>query len=386
MSQTPLSPADILFSLLKRTSEIEEDASHSLKLRIGPFAKAAELSIRAFTPEELSTLFVDAALFASCCLPFADQMKDHERHHNEKTFPEFIERAFRRELASISYLAPLFTGASVSKIKCICAMAETVLDSIAIETRRPGGTDQFHRFLRRAFELMQNLTRIESKRLRDRKLESNPSSVWLEHSVYRAFDRMDEILGIDYERDRGMRVDPENHERLYEGAGLGVQTSYTSLLIALDELKLKVGARFVDLGSGYGRVGLVVGIVRPDIDFVGYEYVAHRVEASQNSALQAGLSGHVSFLTQDLSDLKFEIPEADVYYMYDPFSQETYLHVFNQLLAIAKKQPVMIVTKGNAGAWIENALCGAGWFSDRTGDTGTLGIFRSHANDTPDLE
>jgi predicted RNA methylase len=374
----PSRHARALFNLLKKNPAIES-APAIPKSEITAFAKIIETEIHGFSPEDLSGIFVDGALFASCCEALVARFKDYERAHDEAHFFEFAARAFQRELVSISYLAPLCENASSASFKRLATNAKVILDSLAIETRKLGATESYHRFLKKTFELIQTLTRSESLRLHTRisNATTNPEDTWLEHSIYRAFDRLDEIMGIDYTRDKGMWTDPQNHERLYEGAGLGVQTSYASLLILLDELKPEAGARFIDLGSGYGRVGLAVGIVRPDIDFIGYEYVPHRVEASQNSALQAGLSGHVSFITQDLAERSFQIPEADFYYMYDPFSQETYQHVFDQLMAIAQKSRVAIVTKGNAGAWIENALKGAGWTADRTGDTGTLGIFRS---------
>ncbi|MES2856886.1 MAG: class I SAM-dependent methyltransferase [Bdellovibrionota bacterium] len=195
---------------------------------------------------------------------------------------------------------------------------------------------------------------------------------------YRTFDALDEILGLDYERDIGMKIDPQNSERLYEGAGVGVQSSYTTLITALDAIGPAKGARFIDLGSGYGRAGMVVGILRPDMEFFGYEYVDHRIEVSKASALRAGLSEQVHFFTQDLAALDFEIPDADVFYLFDPFTEETYIHVFEQLKRMGLRKEIVVAAKGGAAVWFEKTVRGSkAWLDPKVIDIGTLRLFRS---------
>ncbi|MCM2282009.1 MAG: class I SAM-dependent methyltransferase [Bdellovibrionaceae bacterium] len=195
--------------------------------------------------------------------------------------------------------------------------------------------------------------------------------------LYRAFDALDDLFGIDYGRDRGMRIDPSQTERLYEGAGRGVQTSYESILIALADLAPRPHARMIDLGSGYGRVGLVVGLTRPDMDFIGYEYVCHRVEVSRACAERAGLTAQVKYHQQDLADPIFTIPPADIYYLFDPFTQDTYRHVFAQLKDLGRTRAVCVATKGFAQQWFAQAIDDANWEQPLVCDEGTLGIFRS---------
>lgn len=193
--------------------------------------------------------------------------------------------------------------------------------------------------------------------------------------LYRAFDPMDRILDIQYGRDDGMI--PSSAERLYEGAGVGVQTSYTTILKALRNLGLARGARLIDLGSGYGRVGLVTGLWREDLNFTGYEYVGHRVEASRASAARAGIGDRVNFVEQDLSAKDFAIPSAEAYYMFDPFSADTYLHVLNQLAAIGRDRAITVVTKADARRWFLDFVAGAGWGEPERLDEDTLLVFRS---------
>ncbi len=194
--------------------------------------------------------------------------------------------------------------------------------------------------------------------------------------LYRAFDPMDRILDIHYERDEGMKTSA-SPERLYEGAGVGVQTSYTTILKALGNLALSQGARLIDLGSGYGRVGLMTGLWREDLNFTGYEYVGHRVEVSCASAARAGIGDRVNFVEQDLADPNFAIPSAEAYYMFDPFNEATYQHVLRQLAAIGRERSVTVVTKADARTWFRDFVAGAGWREPERLDEDTLLVFRS---------
>jgi hypothetical protein len=194
---------------------------------------------------------------------------------------------------------------------------------------------------------------------------------------YRTFDAMDEILDLDYSRDVGMKTDSTTPERLYEGAGVGVQSSYTTLLALIQQISPAQGASFIVLGSGYGRAGLVVGLLRPDMEFIGYEYVEHRIEVSVRAAQRAGLSNRVKFYSQDLADPDFVIPVADIYYLFDPFTEDTYTHVFTQLKDIGRKYAITVAAKGGAAVWFEKAIVNGGWSNAEKYDVGTLSLFRS---------
>jgi precorrin-6B methylase 2 len=225
-----------------------------------------------------------------------------------------------------------------------------------------------------ALRLMSELFEFEHQMNLDKKEQGQQLGL----SLYRTFDMLDEIFNLDYVAEKEMSVSLDEKERLYEGAGVGVQTSYSTVLVALRYLNPAKGSRFIDLGSGYGRVGLVVGLMRPDIDFVGYEFVNHRVGIAEAATVNLGLDQHVKFITQDLSSLsEFKIPIADTYYIYDSFSESTYNHVLSQLVEIAQKRKITIVTKGNARQWMENSTFKSKWAPAQQLDDGNLCIFRA---------
>ena len=138
-----------------------------------------------------------------------------------------------------------------------------------------------------------------------------------------------------------------------------------------------MGSSIVDLGSGFGRVGLVYSLLRPDIKFIGYEYVPHRVEVSSNAARSLDLEANLRFKVQDLSSQLFKIPIADVYYLYDPFTEETYQYVLKQITELSKKRKITVVTKGNARSWLTEIACKNSWPDPLVIDKGNLCICRS---------
>lgn len=195
--------------------------------------------------------------------------------------------------------------------------------------------------------------------------------------LYRAFDALDEVLDIDYRETKLMMPKSDGSERLYEGGGIGVQTSYSTILKVLEHLQLSEKAHLVDLGSGFGRVGLTTGLWREDLRFSGYEFVGHRVDAANASALRAGLGDRVQFLQQDLSDLSFQIPAADAYYLYDPFSVSTYEHVFARLSQLGRERKTAIIAKAGAKDGFQRCMDSREWHPPEPIDEGTILLYRS---------
>lgn len=189
----------------------------------------------------------------------------------------------------------------------------------------------------------------------------------------RAFDDFDFVFGLRFDDDEVLKTDLGL--RLYEGGGAGVQTSYASILTLLKHLAPKKGARFVDLGCGFGRLGLAGGMWREDLNFTGYEFVPHRAAGASRAAERMGLQSHVDFHSQDLGDAAFKIPEADFYYLYDPFTDEVYRHVMARLMEVSNSREVTVITKGDAGRRFQEAT--RGWRPAEKIDADGLLIFRS---------
>jgi hypothetical protein len=192
----------------------------------------------------------------------------------------------------------------------------------------------------------------------------------------RTFDQLDQIFNIDYQDEKNS-LRQVSKERTYQGSGVNVQSSYATLLNILRNTKRETKITIVDLGAGYGRLGFVVGILYPQYFFIGYEIIQHRVDSANITALQFEISDRVQFTTQDLSALDFIIPDADIYYMYDPFIVETYHHVLEQLVKIGNRKKITIITKGNAGKMLIDQNLSSHWQGTKYFEFGNIAVFES---------
>lgn len=201
-------------------------------------------------------------------------------------------------------------------------------------------------------------------------------------ALSRAFDRMDEVFGLNYRREDGVHSVNPGGERLYEGTGVGVQTSYAMLIEVLERIDPPARASIIDLGSGYGRLGLVSGLWRADITFAGYEFVSHRVQLAGEAAQRSGISDRVKFHHQDLRNGAFQIPEADVYYMYDPFSDDTYERVLGGLRDLGRRRSIAIVTKGIPPERFSDFVKKDGFAETAVFDGGNVRLLRNQPSGT----
>lgn len=141
---------------------------------------------------------------------------------------------------------------------------------------------------------------------------------------------------------------PTLHKGVQTWVGLDLQTlqtPYSECLRILQLLKIKPYQHVIDLGAAYGRMGVVIGGLYIKNSFTGYEYVKGRVEEGNRVMKELGFS-RCQLIEQDLFDPKFELPEADIYFIYDYGQVEHIDHTLKQIEAVAHKRPVKIVVRG----------------------------------------
>jgi len=122
-------------------------------------------------------------------------------------------------------------------------------------------------------------------------------------------------------------------------------TPYTEIRSILEILKLRPGSILVDLGAGYGRMGLVIERHYPEISFLGYEWVAARVEAAQALFPQTPLT-RVHLIVADLNDPDFKPISADAYFIYDFGSRAAIEKTLQDLRSIARERSITVVGRG----------------------------------------
>lgn len=101
----------------------------------------------------------------------------------------------------------------------------------------------------------------------------------------------------------------------------------------------------IDIGSAYGRVGIVSKAFFPKSVFYGYEIVKKRMsEASRVSELY-GLNFQLS--NQNVLDDDFDLPKCSVYFIYD-FSHFMHIKaILNKLEKLIGNHKFILIAKGD---------------------------------------
>lgn len=124
-----------------------------------------------------------------------------------------------------------------------------------------------------------------------------------------------------------------------------LQTPYLEIREMFDLLNPSAGEKVVDLGAGYGRLGLWLKVFYPEVDFVGYEYVKERVLAGSRILHEWGCS-RALLLEQDLTHPEFILPEADYYFIYDYGKIDHIRHTLDQLDRMADRRMFKVIARG----------------------------------------
>lgn len=124
-----------------------------------------------------------------------------------------------------------------------------------------------------------------------------------------------------------------------------LNTPYAELIRLCEVLKPAAGTHMLDLGAGYGRLGLILSEMCPGVSFTGYELVSERVDEGNRVFLERGLS-HCKLITQDLTDPGFKIPEANYYFIYDYGKVAHIRQTMKQLEVLADKIKFKVIARG----------------------------------------
>jgi len=151
-------------------------------------------------------------------------------------------------------------------------------------------------------------------------------------------------------------------ERIFAGAPPDfIFTHWRSLETLVAWMAPRPGERWIDLGAGNGRLGFELAFRVPGVAFHGFEIVAERIDPARRSARALALPETIAFVEQNLADPSFALPEGDVYFLYDPFSTETYATIVGRLREIASARPIRVVALGNANVHFRDAA----WLAPR---------------------
>ncbi len=173
---------------------------------------------------------------------------------------------------------------------------------------------------------------------REAQLHSRLVDEWLGLHVDETENKIAKNAGLSWEehRERWSGLNPDS-----------LQTPYTEFRAILELLKLQPGQTVVDLGSGYARMGFVIGAHYPESFFVGYEIATERVQETQK-ALERFNYKNVKMLYQDLARSDFVPIQADYYFIYDFGSAQSIHKTLLDLKILAQQRAITVVGRGRA--------------------------------------
>lgn len=128
-----------------------------------------------------------------------------------------------------------------------------------------------------------------------------------------------------------------------------LQTPYSELSdivsFIVNKLMPVSGSKFVDLGAGYGRLGFVLQQLAPEINFMGFEYVAERV-AEGSRILKLYGCDRAGLYTQDILQKNFTLPDAQFFFIYDFGFPAQIRELLKRLESIAQAKDLIVVARG----------------------------------------
>ena len=132
-------------------------------------------------------------------------------------------------------------------------------------------------------------------------------------------------------------------EEIWYSPNAGQQTSWSNLLKVVERMKLPWSRSegVADLGSGLGRLGILIGALFPHIPFTGIEIVGERVQNANRAARDFRFE-NVRYVTANLADPNVELPLVEHIYMYNPTTPRTSEIVTKKLLELSKRIRIQV--------------------------------------------
>jgi len=184
--------------------------------------------------------------------------------------------------------------------------------------------------------------------------------------------------------------DDSNRKQHYQGTqtwiGLhpqALQTPYNDIYDALDVLKNLDSSidveHIVDIGSGYGRVGLVMNSLFPKAQFTGFEVLKKR-EIEANRVYATLDVANCRVVNQDVLEEDFKLPSAQVFFIYDFSEREDICQILDQLSQRIEDENFYLITKGERVDFLLEKKYKKFWKKNGFYNSGDLKIFSSHTN------
>lgn len=160
--------------------------------------------------------------------------------------------------------------------------------------------------------------------------------------IYSVEDQMDEIS-----EERFKEI--EKHWSAVE-TGEVITTPLDILYLIHKEAQFEEGSSLVDLGCGHGFPCIAFSVLNPSMHFTGVDIVKEKVDGAKKTAKKLGLK-NTNFITADLSQNLYILPEAEYYYIHNPFNEDVSEHVIKSLMQFSSCK--VISTHGRESKYLK---------------------------------
>ncbi len=124
-----------------------------------------------------------------------------------------------------------------------------------------------------------------------------------------------------------------------------LQTPYSEISRFLSFFKKYSPKKIIDFGAGYGRIGIVMNAIFPNAEFVGHEIMPERLNEANRVFHDLNLT-NCKVVQENILDDDFQIPKADIYFIYD-FSDPMDLRIIlNKLSKKLYRDRFFLVARG----------------------------------------
>lgn len=149
-----------------------------------------------------------------------------------------------------------------------------------------------------------------------------------------------------------MTEDHSNKKQHYKGTETWIglhpqvlQTPYSEICEFFNMLRDFEIKKVVDLGAGYGRIGIVANAFFNQVKFIGYEILSERLDEA-NRIFDLLELENCQMINENILEETFKLPDANLYFIYD-FSNPLDLRVILKKISQEfSKKEFFIVAKG----------------------------------------
>lgn len=165
-------------------------------------------------------------------------------------------------------------------------------------------------------------------------------------------DRLLQINSFEIEKELALEKGNYKESKRFQSPqlwyGLGdqlLQTPYGELIEAFGQLESEKIKSIIDIGCGYGRVGIIASVFFPESKFLGYELEPKRVQEARRIGEKLKIKNYEIQEANVLSS-NFELPLSEVYFIYD-FSEPRHIRmILDKLKRYYETSDFFIIARG----------------------------------------